>query len=111
MVHLGGNRYKLYYEERQGSSDEPKPVRVLYIDGGTDVAHWEPESAARHIQFRWPDGTLLTDAEESGTGDHVIYRPTGEPDYQVMHVNLNGRDNPEDSEVSNGIGVAKLLNP
>ena len=111
VVHLGGNRYKLYYEERQESSDEPKPVRVLYIDGGTDVEHWEPESAARDIQFRWPDGTPLTDAEESGTGDHVIYRPTGEPDYQVMYVNLNGRDNPEDSETSNGVGVAKLLNP
>jgi hypothetical protein len=112
VLHLGGSRYKLYYEARQGTTNEvPKPLRVLYIDGGSDVNHWEDEARAREVHFRWPDGTQITEGEESGLGDHVIYYPTSAPDHQVMYLNLGGFDNPDDPTLSNGVGMAVLLNP
>ena len=115
IVHLGEDRYKLYYEARMGSPNQPnneipKPLRVLYIEGGSDVTNWEDESSAREVNFIWPDGTPFTDSEESGLGDHYIYCPTGTLSNQIMYLNMGGMDDPENQQVSRGVGMAVLLN-
>lgn len=113
VVHLGGDAFKLYYED-ESRGHTGKPLHVIYAGGanGTlDFEDWEPVEAAREVHFLWPDGTVLDAEEESGLGDHMIYIPEGIPGPQVMYLNLGGRDNANWDGISMGIGIAVLVNP
>lgn len=122
IVHLGGDRYKVYYENYQFSSSDrsvknvtTKPTRVLYANGGADgvvdLEDWEEEEIAREVYFLWPDGSVLDDQEEAGLGDHVIWLPQNDLEEQVMYMNLGGFDNKSWAKGSAGIGMAVLVNP
>jgi hypothetical protein len=123
LVHLGEERYKLYYEHYQYADDknnvwDRKPFLVMYADGMmtgkegiVEFGDWEDEADAREVEFVWSDGTTLTDDEEAGLGDHMIWLPEGTLNKQVMYMNLGGFDNKESPSASNGLGMAVLLNP
>ena len=115
LVHLGGGKYKLYYEDIMSNvpnNKVKKPLRFITADASrtgdpnvVDFADWDSYKNAGEVTFLWPDGTKLTDAEESGLGDHFIYTPDG-LDSQVMYLNLGGFDNPDAPAASTGIGIA-----
>lgn len=119
LVHREASRYKLYFEDwtnRPGRTN--KPLHLIYGDGSinapserVDIDEWEATADAREVHFLWPDGSLLSVADESGLGDHAVLWPTDDPDYQVMYVNLNGFDNGTRPSASQGIGLALLRNP
>ncbi len=123
IVHLGGGRYKLYYEaiDEGGQIQSDKNTRVLYADaartGDTQVVDrtdWDAESDARDVSFLWPDGTLLTLPEESGLGDHMILIGDPTPGSEIMYMNLGGPDSSISDtwgNRSNGLGIATLINP
>jgi hypothetical protein len=121
IVHLGGLRYKVYYEEINGESitqDKTKPLKVLYANGmlsgdtsSVDYDDWETSSQARNVHFLWPDGTLMPAGPESGLGDHFILMPNNNSDTQYMYMNLGGMDDDTPSEPSTGLGMAVLVNP
>ena len=117
VVHLGASRYKLYYEDTTAGRDE-KPLHLIYADGartGEDTLiefeDWEPAASAHDVHFLWPNGDPVNATAESGLGDHFIFLPTGNPDEQIMYMNLGGLDNSESRGPSLGIGMATLLNP
>ena len=117
VLHRGGARYKLYYEDRVTSSNNTnKPLRMIYGDGAVSGAStlefddWESAANAREVHFLWPDGSLVSVSDETGFGDHAIFYPTADPDVQVMYINLTGQDGGTPSG-SRGIGMAVLINP
>jgi hypothetical protein len=117
VVHLGGVRYKLYYEDSTDGNID-KPLHVIYADGAltgdttkVEIDDWESEASAREVNFIWPSGNPLSASNESGLGDHVIYSPTGSLDNQVMYMNLGGMDDPTWMAASTGLGMAVLVNP
>jgi len=117
LVHLGGSKYKLYYED-DANGNNGKPLRLIYADGATtsdaltvELADWESAGKAREVHFLWPDGSKLNAEEESGLGDHMIFMPTGSTDQQYMYLNLGGFDNADWQRGSSGLGMAILLNP
>lgn len=117
LVHRGGARYKLYYED-DANGHTGKPLRLIYADGATsgsastvELADWESAEMAREIHFLWPDGSKLDAEEESGLGDHMIFMPTGANEEQYMYLNLGGFDNANWGKPSSGLGMAILLNP
>ncbi len=121
-VHLGGARYKLYFNNNpilRGQSNDPlsnlKPMKLLYADGArtgdpavVDFEDWEPAGAARELHYLWPDGTLLDLDSESKFDDHVTILPTGDPGFQVIYANMSGGQN---SQAPPFVGMAVLLNP
>lgn len=117
VVHRGGHRYKVYYEDQaEGRSD--KPFHLLYADaersGAEDrveIEDWDAESSAREVHFRWPDGSALTRGRESGLGDHAILCPAGGLEVQVMYLNLGGKDDSSAPRIPAGLGMAILVNP
>lgn len=117
VVHLGGAKYKVYYEDTtNGNSD--KPLKLFYADGavsGTssiaESADFESSAQARDINFLWPSGSALSAANESGLGDHVIYLPTGDAETQFMYMNLGGLDDSTWATAPAGLGMAVLVNP
>ena len=119
-VHLGDGRYKLYYSNNVTPSSQQtfnfdnKPVRVIYGSAsGSTIAFedFESMSAAREVNFLWPDGSLMALFTGSTTGgetkldDYTMLAPTGNLDVQVMYTNFSGG--------SKGAftAVAVLLNP
>jgi hypothetical protein len=111
VVHLGGNRYKLYYEERDTDTFQArKPFHMIYLDLDDDVM-LETQDDAREVVFLWPDGTTLNESEEAGLGDHFISVIENDLDQQVMYMNLGGNDHVDDPGASQGVGQAILLNP
>ncbi|MBI3071441.1 MAG: fibronectin type III domain-containing protein [Deltaproteobacteria bacterium] len=117
VVHLGGVRYKLYWEDST-SGNSNKPLRVAYADGTRTGAattvefdDWESSATARQVHFLWPSGNKLSASSESGLGDHVIYCPTGDVNMQVMYMNLGGVDDPTWNTAPAGLGMAVLINP
>ncbi|PJA46264.1 hypothetical protein CO174_00445 [Candidatus Uhrbacteria bacterium CG_4_9_14_3_um_filter_50_9] len=122
IVHMGGDRYKVYYENYEYASADrsvknvsSKPTRLLYANGGddgmVDLEDWEGEEVAREVHFLWPDGTVLDDQEESGLGDHMIWLPQNNLEEQVMYMNLGGFDNKNWIKPSAGLGMSVLVNP
>jgi hypothetical protein len=115
LVHLGDGRYKLYYEDIMSNVPNgrvKKPLRFITADATrtgdpaiVDFADWDSYKNAGEVSFLWPDGTKLTDAEESGIGDHFIYSPDG-IESQVMYLNLGGYDNVDAPAASTGLGIA-----
>ncbi|MFN0111343.1 MAG: hypothetical protein ACKVZH_20970 [Blastocatellia bacterium] len=121
-VHLGGARYKLYFNNRttlRGQPADPlviiKPLKVFYADGkltgnpaAIEFEDWEPAASAREVHYLWPDGTLLDAANESKLDDHVTLMPTGDPNLQVIYTNMSGGQTPQSIPF---VGLAALINP
>jgi uncharacterized protein (TIGR03437 family) len=119
-VHLGGARYKLYFSFHAlpGGVTNPqaslKPMRMLYADPEAtgdpalaDFEDWEPVASARLIRFLWPDGTRLTDDEQSRLDDFVVFAPTADPTRLIMYSNMSTGG----AQGIPFIGSAILLNP
>jgi uncharacterized protein (TIGR03437 family) len=117
-AHLGGARYKLYFNlhPRPGGPTNPqqsrKPMRLLYADPEAagdpalvDFEDWEPLAYARELHYLWPDGGLLSEEEESRLDDFAIIAPTADPTRLVMYSNMSA------GEGTPFIGSAVLLNP
>lgn len=115
IVNLGEGLYKLYYEDIMSNTPlmkVTKPLRFITADATrsgdptvVDFEDWDSFENAAEVDFLWPDGTTLTDEEESGLGDHFIFMPDG-LDSQVMYLNLGGLDNSATPAPSAGIGIA-----
>ncbi len=59
------------------------------------------------MNYIWPDGTLLTDQDQSRLDDYVIFAPTPDPAKLIMYSNMSsGR-----AQSVPFIGSAWLLNP
>lgn len=117
VLHLGGTRFKLYYEDRLTNGNHSnKPLRLVYGDGASsggaslEYGDWEAYTSAREVHFVWPDGTEVSTGDESGFGDHSIFYPTDDPAVQFMFMNLTGLDGTV-AQASRGLGMAVLLNP
>ncbi len=118
-VHLGGARYKLYF--RKGTPMTPRPppptdVRVIYADGRrtgnpawVDYEDWESVYASRQVNYLWPDGTLVDDANEGTLDDFVFFMPTSDPHWQLMYTACAVPGGVEDPD--GGIAIAVLVNP
>ena len=118
-VHLGGVRYKLYYNNTTSVKGQPsnpltdlKVMKVLYANGSrtgdaltVDFEDWEPTSKARDMVILWPDGTKMNDDNESKFDDHVTLMPTRDPGFQVIYANMSN------SQITPFIGMAVLVNP
>ena len=66
------------------------------------------QDLAREVRFVWPDGTELSEDDESRLDDYEVYAPTDDPDFLVMYANMSCTDG------SCGVpfvGMAVLLNP
>jgi uncharacterized protein (TIGR03437 family) len=120
VVHLGGARYKLYFNLHQtpGAPTDPrvslKPMRMLYADpdatgdtGIADFEDWEALAAARQVHYLWPNGSLLTEDEESRLDDYVVLAPTADPERLVMYSNMSATG----LNALPFIGSAVLVNP
>ncbi len=111
VLHLGEDKYKLYYEQYTSQKDfTQKPLKMFYTDGN-NFEDFESYETARDVHFVWPDGSELTVYEESGLGDHFIYLPTVDLTRQYMVLNLGGMDDDTPKEPSTGLGLAILMNP
>lgn len=118
-VHLGGARYKLYFNlhPSPGGTTDPqqalKPMRLLYADpeatgdpARVEFEDWEPLASARQLHYLWATGGRLTDQEESRLDDFVVFAPTADPARLIMYANMStgGQGIPF-------IGSAVLVNP
>lgn len=121
-VHLGGARYKLYFNNTMALRGQPsnpltdtKPMKVFYADaaltGGSNAVEfedWEATTMAREVHYLWPDGSEVNLENESKFDDHVTLMPTGDPNFQVMYSNLSSIQTPSTPPF---IGVLALINP
>lgn len=113
-VHLGGVRYKLYFNHNTGSAAR-KPLKILHADGRAtgsaslvDFEDWETIATARDVHVLWPDGSELTEEEESMFDDYQVWMPTGDPLVQVIYSNMSC---PANACGPPFIGMAVLVNP
>lgn len=118
LQHLGGARYKLYYESGNHTTDYEKPLKVLYADGAltgdaavVDFEDWETEDQAHDVTFLWPDNTELNSFQESALGDHDIMVAGDDLDLQYMTTDLGGTDDDTPTTGSEGLGYLVLVNP
>lgn len=117
-VHIGGARYKLYFNNNQsgaGPLTAFKPLKLLYADGAAtgdsslvDFDDWETSERMREIHVLWPSGVELTDVEESAFDDFQVWMPTGDPSLQVIYSNMSC---PGGACGAPFIGMAVLVNP
>lgn len=118
-VHLGGPRYKLYFNRHPvpGGGTNPqttlKPMQLLYADGArtgdpaiVEFEDWEELAAARELHYVFADGTPLTEEEESRLDDYVVLAPTVDPTRLVMYSNMSSA-----STTPPFIGALVLINP
>ncbi len=112
FVHMGGDKYKLYYNHNQTLQSTPsdvlKPMKVMYAYGKRypTFVDWEGMSLQRDINYLWPNGTLLTPTEESILDDYTFFAPVAnDPDFQIQYANMVGSTGPA------FVGTTRLLNP
>jgi hypothetical protein len=125
-LHMGNGLYRAYFNhnemiKQRGASvhDFVKPMKTLYADarktGDPDIVEfedWETIDQAHDITILWPDGTALTEAEESRLDDHVIMTPTGHMDHLALYTNFSCVSTDEDTSLCPPIiAMAYLLNP
>jgi hypothetical protein len=117
-VHIGGARYKLYFNHNTTSGGGPdtfKPMKVLYADGAAigqastvEFEEWETIDRARRVHYLWPDGTLMTDTEKSMLDDYHVWMPSNDLSLQVIYSNMSC---PANACGPPFVGMAVLLNP
>jgi hypothetical protein len=117
-VHLGGARYKLYFNDNQsgaGPLTAFKPLKLLYADGTAtgdpslvEFEDWETRERMREIHVLWPSGVELTDVEESSFDDFQVWMPTADPSLQLIYSNMSC---PNGACGAPFIGMATLINP
>lgn len=115
VVHLGGSRYKFYFNYNQvlkGQMMNPqrdtKPMRVMYAEGTSGVVQfedWEGVEKSRDMVYLFPDGSVLTESQESKLDDYHFFVPTGDMDFQVQYTNIS------DGMSIPFVAAALLLNP
>ncbi|MBC7864307.1 MAG: hypothetical protein IAF38_15115 [Bacteroidia bacterium] len=112
IVHMGGAKYKLYCGNNQtpqaASSDTLKPKFVMYAFGKRypSFDDWEGMNLARNINYLWPNGTLLTPADESKMDDFTFFAPVaGDSDFQIKYTKMIPSSGPPFP------GTTYLLNP
>lgn len=105
-VHIGGSRYKLYFNRNTGDQSR-KPLGLLYSDG-IHFENFEPVTRTRDVHVLWPTGIELTEAEESMFDDYHVWMPTGDPSLQVIASNMACPNNACGAPF---IGMAVLVNP
>lgn len=101
-VHMGGGRYKLYFNRRftpqqtPGATTIRKPMQMVFADARhsgdpsrVEFEDWEPLSEAREVNYLWPDGGLLTESDESSLDDYAILAPTNDPKVLIMYTNMS----------------------
>jgi hypothetical protein len=116
----GAARYKLYFSRhyQAGGPTDPriaiKPVQLLYADPEltgdervTDFDDWEPLDSARDIHFLWPDGTGLTEDEESRLDDFFVFAPGSDPAQLIMYSDMSATG----LNAVPFLGTAVLVNP
>jgi len=115
-MHLGGNRYKLYFNQHpdgpQGPGPVRKPMRMIYNDSegdGVQFEDWEAKEASRPVYFLFDDGTVLTEEEMSRLDDNFAYMPNGDWGLQVLYSNMAEGLPPQGAPPF--IGVSVLINP
>jgi hypothetical protein len=123
-VHVGNTtppaRYKLYFSRhaRPGGRTDPrvatKPVQLLYSDPErtgdqltTEFEDWEPIESARDVLFLWPDGTQLSEDEESRLDDFVVFAPGPDPARLIMYSDMSFTG----LNAVPFLGTAVLINP
>ncbi len=114
-VHLGGNRYKIYFNYNKSLPDKPfdprtvtKPMHVIYAEASGSAMKfedWETMLQARPLNYLWPDGTFVNELQESKLDDYHFFAPTGDLDFQVQYSNIN------DGSSFPFVTAAVLLNP
>lgn len=115
IVHLGNNKYKLYFNNNQTLKGMPhnpltdtKPMKVMYAEnknGKIKFDDWEGVVNSRNLNYLWPDGTLLTVSEESKLDDYHFFAPTNNLKFQVQYTNISS------STSIPFVAAAILLNP
>ena len=114
-MHLGDNRYKIYYNDNQtpaqnqGTPFDDKPLRIIYGERNRDgddsrlsFADWDSEQQARQVTVLWPDGGVLDNIEDERFFDDFHFlMPTNNPNFQVVYTNTG----------HGGITSAALINP
>ena len=115
FVHLGSNRYKLYFNYNKTLIDkmhspftDTKPMHVLYAEASGATMKFEdfetvPQS--RPLHYLWPNGTLLDEAQESKLDDYHFFAPTGNLEFQVQYTNISSATSVP------FVAAAVLLNP
>ena len=119
-MHIGGVRYKMYFGDPSITTGKPStdglpfvgPKKLIFADGaisGTSTSvefeDWEDISAARNVNFLWPNGELLNDKAEGYIDDFHFLTPTGNLDIQVLYLSIT------DGSVAPFAATAVLLNP
>ena len=114
-MHLGGNRYKMYFNQhpdtQAGPGPQRKPIRLVYSDSEdatVDFEDWEPKERARPVHFVFDDGTPLTEEEISRFDDNFAYMPNGDWQLQVLYSNMSVATAPSNPPF---IGTSVLINP
>ncbi|HEV7764583.1 MAG TPA: fibronectin type III domain-containing protein [Thermoanaerobaculia bacterium] len=116
-VHVGGTRYKLYFNHNRESNGlgGHKPLKLLYADGAAtgdallvEFEDWETADRMRELRVLWPSGVELTDVEKSQFDDYQVWMPTRDPALQVMYSNMTCPNNACGAPF---IGSALLVNP
>ena len=125
-LHMGNGLYRAYFNHNQMTKEKgqsmktvTKPMRVLYADaaksGDPDIVEfedWETMDQAHDITILWPDGSELTEAEESRFDDHVVVSPTGHLDDLAFYTNFSCVSTGEGLDPCPPIiAMAHLLNP
>jgi hypothetical protein len=125
-LHMGNGIYRAYFNHNEMTKqsggpihDVLKPLKLIYADaqktGDPDIVDfedWETIDQARGITIQWPDGTQLTDEEESRLDDHVVMTPTGHLDHLALYTNFSCVSTGEAlSPCPPIIAMAYLLNP
>jgi hypothetical protein len=99
IVHIGGNKYKLYFNNNQTLKGMPhspftdtKPMKVMYAEnknGKIKFDDWEGVVNSRNLNYLWPNGTLLSISEESKLDDYHFFSPTNDLKFQVQYTNIS----------------------
>jgi hypothetical protein len=118
--HIEGGRYKMMFGDPSKNAAALPGSRLPFLgpkqyvyasairtgNGDTlDFEDWDTSSAARPIEFEWPDGTPMDDRAEGYIDDFHMIKPTGDQDLQVLYVAIT------DGTVAPITAAATLQNP
>lgn len=106
----GGLRVYLSANEAAEMSYSRKPMAQLHAWPGltgdpalVEPGDLEPRGDAHPLDLRWPDGSPLTESEQSWLDDHHVFHPDPTAEHLVLYTNLTSEEP--------FIGMATWLNP